>query len=114
MARSSMSTSFIEHFRALEPASPAVTFGDTTLSRDELLRRSDALARHLLDQGVEEGDYVSLVLPNGLEMVVATMACWAAGAIPQPLSEKIARTELEAILKLTAPRVVVGDIDGLD
>jgi bile acid-coenzyme A ligase len=111
-----MRMSFLDHYRQLvaeAPSSPAVTFGETTLDRAELLRRSEAVARHFLSLGVEEGDYVSLVLPNSVEMVVATMACWAAGAVPQPLSSKIARAELDAILELTSPRIVVADLDGL-
>jgi bile acid-coenzyme A ligase len=111
-----MTTSFVEHYRELTgqcPEAAAVTFEGTTLSRADVVRRSEAVARHLLSLGVEQGDYVSLVLPNGLGMVVATMACWMAGAVPQPLSPKIARAELDAILELTAPRVVVGDVDDL-
>ena len=108
-----MPATFIEHYRRLsaeDPGAPAVTFGDTTLTRDELVRRGEAVARHLVSLGVAQGDYVSLVLPNGLEMVVATLACWLAGAVPQPLSTKMARAELEAILDLTSPRVVIGDV----
>jgi bile acid-coenzyme A ligase len=111
-----MRTSFVDHYRRLvaqAPSAPAVTFGNTTLDRAALLRRGEALARYFLSLGVAEGDYVPLVLPNGNEMVVATMACWLAGAVPQPLSPKIARVELDAILELTSPRLVVTDLEGL-
>jgi bile acid-coenzyme A ligase len=111
-----MATTFVEHYRDLarqDPGAPAVTFAELTLSRAALLQRSDAVARHLLSLGVEQGDYVSLVLPNGLEMVVATMACWVVGAVPQPLSDKMARGELEAVLELTCPRVVIGHVADL-
>ena len=108
-----MTPTFIEQYEQLtaaDPDRPVLTFGGTTLTRVELLHRSEALARHLVDLGVEEGDYVSLVLPNGVEMIVASLASWMAGAIPQPLSVKIARGELEAILEITGPRAVVGDV----
>jgi non-ribosomal peptide synthetase component F len=56
-----MSTSFVEHYRALvlqQLDAAAVTFGEVTLDRSELPRRSEAVAHHLLSLGVEEGDYV--------------------------------------------------------
>jgi len=86
----------------------AVTLADTTLSRAELVGQANALAAHLQSLGVQPGDYVSIVLPNCVECVVATFATWFVGGIPQPLSPKLSTNELHEILKLTQPAAVIG------
>ncbi len=93
------------------PEAPAVTCGDITLSRGELESRADALARDLIARGVKQGDYVSIVLPNGLEHPIATAAAWKVGAVPQPLSPKLAVRELAEIVALTRPSIVIGTTD---
>ena len=55
------------------------------------------------------GDLVSIALWNGLDFVVADVAAWRAGAVPQPLSQKLAVPEFQAILEIADPAVVIGD-----
>lgn len=94
------------------PDAPAVTCDGVTLTRAELERAADALARDLVGRGVRTGDYVSIVLPNGVDHPVAWLATWKLGAIPQPLSPKLARRELREIVELTKPAIVIGTTDG--
>jgi bile acid-coenzyme A ligase len=90
------------------PAFPAVTCGDTTLTRAELDRRSDALAVEFRRLGVGLGDMVTLCLPNSFEWVVAAVALWKLGAIPQPVSARLPLRELEAVVELADPVLVLG------
>ncbi len=60
---------------------------------------------------------MTIALPNCAEFVATTIACWKLGAVPQPVSARLPARELEAIIELAAPRVVVDtplDVDGLD
>lgn len=102
--------SFVERLRQLAHADPdraAVTMGTTTVTRAELEDRSDALARVLRDRGVQVGDMVSMILPNGPDWFVTAMAVWKVGGTPQPLNARMPDREVEAVLELASPRVVV-------
>lgn len=92
----------------LDPHAPAVTDSAGTLTRREIDRRTNRLARAYAAYGVEEGSYVTLVLPNTREMIEAALAVWKLGATPQPLSPKLAPRELAAIVDLVDPSLVVG------
>ena len=90
------------------PDRPAVTTRNGTLSRAQLEERADTLARHLRDLGVREGQMVTLALPNTEAWYISAIACWKLGAIPEPVSPKLPPRELEAIIELADPPVVLG------
>ncbi len=91
---------------------PAVISGDTTRSWTELDRRTNRLARALLARGVVLGDLVTIGVPNSVEFVEACIACWKAGAVPQPVSAAMPPLELQGIVELADPPLVIarGDI----
>ncbi|MET3861618.1 bile acid-coenzyme A ligase [Dietzia sp. 2505] len=84
--------------------------GDTLTWR-ELHQRSNSVARGLIDRGAEVGRIVTLLIPNSTDLIVATFACYKAGATPQVLSPRMTPSELEAIIELANPVVVVGEGD---
>ena len=92
---------------------PALTFQDETLTFAELDRAALRMARHLRAQGVDRDDFVTIGEPNSVEFVVALVACWKIGAIPQPVSSRLPRTEMEAIVELADSALVIGaEVDG--
>ncbi len=70
--------------------------------------RSDTFARHLRHLGVKHGDMVTMSLPNTEAWHMSAIACWKLGAIPQPVSPRLPVRELEAIIELADPPVVLG------
>jgi bile acid-coenzyme A ligase len=90
------------------PNAPALTCAGTTLSRAELARRAAARARALRAAGVEAGDFVALALPTGPAVLELAFGCWRLGATPAPLSHRLPRLELEALLAVLKPRLAVG------
>lgn len=90
------------------PDSPALTIGDLTLSRSDLDRRSNRTARAMLADGVQQGDLVTIALPNSAEFFEAAIACWKIGAVPQPVSWRLPDRELEAIVEVANSALVVG------
>lgn len=75
----------VEQLRQLAVADPkriAVTTEDGDISRGELEYNSDARARELVPLGVRPGDFVCLVLPNGVEFVSALVAVGRAAPYP--------------------------------
>ncbi len=98
----------ISALAALAPDEPAVTCDGQTLSRGELDRSTNRLARAYAERGVGVGDYVTMVLPNGIEWIQAAVACWKLGAVPQPLSARLPDAELAGLLELRPPKLLVG------
>ena len=91
-----------------DPDRPAITDAQGSLSRAELDRRSNRLARAYAGMGVREGDMVTVALPNGREFFEACVAIWKLGATPQPVSARLPFVEREAIVELADPSLIVG------
>jgi bile acid-coenzyme A ligase len=94
------------------PDRPALTHDGRTLTRAELDRRTNRLARAYAELGVKPDSFVTIGLPNGIEFFEATLAAWKLGATPQPVSAKLPRIEREAIIGLAEPSLVVGVPEG--
>ena len=69
---------------AADPSRLAITCGVRSVTRAELETAADALARQLLDDGVQFGDMVTIALPNSVDWFIAVSATWKIGAIPNP------------------------------
>lgn len=101
-------SSIISQHAAERPHDPALTCGDTTLSWQELDRRTNRLARAYADLGVAPDDLVTIALPNSTEFMEAAIAVWKLGATPQPVSAKLPGRELTEIVQLADSSLVVG------
>jgi bile acid-coenzyme A ligase len=100
-----------EHFGALatkDPDAPAITCLDRTITRGELERRSNRLARAYIAAGVTTDSFVTIGLPNSIEFYESLFAVWKCGATPQPVSHRLPAHEREAIIELADPSLVVG------
>jgi bile acid-coenzyme A ligase len=98
----------LRHLAELEPHRPAITCGDETLTRAELEDRARQVADELRTSGVSTGDLVAIILPNGVDHFIATLATWKVGAVPSPISHRMPTHERVALLELANPAVVVG------
>jgi bile acid-coenzyme A ligase len=100
-----------ERFGALadqRPDAPAVTCDGESRTWRELERRTNWIAGALEKRGVREGSFLTIGLPNGIGFVEAAIAAWKLGAVPQPVSAKLPAAELEGIVALADPPVVIG------
>jgi bile acid-coenzyme A ligase len=108
-------TSFSRRLRDLAESHPdrvAVTCGDETATYAQLAERIDDLATDLRARGVGPGDMVTIALPNSVEWFVAFAAAWRLGATPQPVSSRLPQREIDAIVELANPSMVIGVPDG--
>ena len=69
--------------------------------------RACRLASAFLALGVRPGDRVVLLLPNGVEMVVAFQATLRSGAVAVPLFAGASAAEIERIVGLSTPAAIV-------
>lgn len=90
----------------------ALVADDRALTWSELDSFSSGFARYLSTQGVTAGDRIAILLPNGIEFVVAFLAVLKLGATPAPLNPLVKDEELAAFKadlrpKLSIDRVVM-------
>ncbi|MBT4519248.1 MAG: AMP-binding protein [Halieaceae bacterium] len=101
--------SAISYHAQNKPDDVALVFEDECLSWAALDQRSSAMARAYQELGVVTGDYVSIILPNSAEFLIAVIATWKLGATPNPISSHATAVECQAILDLVQPRLIIGE-----
>ena len=95
-----------------EPHRPSITHETASVTRMELEAHTNRLARAYQELGVQQGDLVTIALPNGIDFFEATIATWKVGATPQPVSARLPFLERDAIIDLADPALIVGVEDG--
>src|SRR5262245_18104440 len=74
-------------FARSEPRHPAIVLEDSSVtSYAALADQIESLASILIQNGLEPGDKVAIVLPNGLEYLVAFLAVTRARLVAAPLN----------------------------
>src|SRR3954453_4876753 len=104
---------------ALGSAANAITVPDKvaiideagSLTWDRTHRRSNALARALRDEGVEEGDGVAIMCRNHRYFIEATMACAKLGAVALYLNTAFAGPQLSDVMEREKPAALIYDQD---
>jgi len=82
-----------------EPEREAARFGSRGITYAELVRRSSALARLLLDAGVKPGERVGVLLEKSLESVVSLYGIMRTGAAYVPLDPAAPPARLAFLLR---------------
>ncbi len=92
----------------------AVRFEGRALTHDELKSRASRLAGGLLQAEIAPGDRVALFMPNCPELVIAYLACFAAGVVAVPLNTRYRAPEVAYALERSDARLVIVHRDLLD
>lgn len=101
-------SSILAHHAGQSPSRNALILEGGAVTYGELDVRTNRRARMLAAYGVEQGDFVTVALPNGLEFYETVFALWKLGAVPNIVAAKLARPEMEAILDIVRPRLFIG------
>ncbi|UNK79172.1 AMP-binding protein [Sphingopyxis granuli] len=107
MPRTSLGSIIRGHARR-KGAEPAIIYPGSSLTWDELDRRSNQRARLLASLGVGRDDLVVVMLPNGAEFHEAVLGVWKAGATPCLLPSRLPGHEASNIVELAAPAALIG------
>ena len=98
------------------PDAPAVDTGEAQLTYHQLWRRVARMRGFLKKQGIGKGEKIAVILPNGVECIVAFLALSTFGAVPVMIS-----AALPVALKMECASVAgcrqafhEGDLEGLD
>ena len=100
-------TSRVERTALDEPGRRAIAEGERRIDYGSLWKQANAFAGFLQASGVEAGDRVAVILPNGIEAVVACYGCWLAGAAIVPLNVQARARDIEPWLRHCAARCVI-------
>ncbi len=108
-----LSKTVIDKFREQAVAYPdnnALVFGDETLTYRKLDLRSDKWAKGLMDQGVQQGDVVALVMSRSIEMITAILAVMKAGAAYLPINPDQPESRSQHMLNESGSAHVISNI----
>ncbi|WP_277961739.1 non-ribosomal peptide synthetase [Pseudomonas sp. RIT-To-2] len=116
-----------EQQTAAQPQAVAAVHGDESLTYRALNTRANRLAHYLIEQGVQPGDHVAILLPRSLALLVSQLAIAKCGAAYVPLdihapAERqgymILDCQAVAVLSHSATHTELAcrriDLDGLD
>lgn len=95
------------------PRRPALTDDRRSLNWGEVAHVSRAIAQGLSLQSVQQGDIIAIALPNGADLFLAALAALRIGAVPLPISPKLADVECDAVIKVANAKLVVRTDDAL-
>ncbi|MBU6367107.1 MAG: AMP-binding protein [Gemmatimonadetes bacterium] len=84
---------------AAHPGHVLAVQGERQWSYGQVAAQASALAAALAELGVEPGDRVAVLLPNGVEWIVATVAAAQLGAVVVPVSLRLSAHELRYQLR---------------
>ncbi len=89
------------------PDKVAIIYQDRKITFKELKEETEKLAAGLVDLGIQQGDMVSVQLPNWPEMSLYTLALARIGAVIQPMHVVYREREIEKFLSFCESTAVV-------
>ncbi|MGC5568945.1 amino acid adenylation domain-containing protein, partial [Streptomyces sp. FR-108] len=104
----------IAGWAAETPGAAALVSGELTVTYAELLERAHRLAHYLRRAGVGSESVVGLCLPRGIDMVVAMLAVWQAGAAYLPLDPEYPADRLGFMLADSRATLLLGTEELVD
>ena len=110
------SKTFVSLFKeqvAQNPDAIAVVDAQSSITYQELDRKSDILAVRLKDLGVTDGSFVSIMLPRTKEFLMAVIATFKAGGAYIPLDSDMPEDRLHFMLKDSQTTLLVTMSDWL-
>ena len=89
------------------PEATALVDGEHTVAYQSLERRSNQLARLLLEGGCQQGDRIGLLLPKSVDAVVGMLAVLKAGGLYVPVDPESPASRIEKILLAAECRYIL-------
>lgn len=97
----------VESHAITQPAAIALRFKEQTLTYGELNRRANQLAHYLMQLGIKREDRIAVCVEPSLEVLVAVLGIFKAGATYVPLDSTHPAERLVAIAADTQPKLLL-------
>ncbi len=101
----------LAHYAKVFPEKPALIFGEEVLTYGALNARVNRLARALRRAGLDVGDSVGAVLPNGFEWLELLNAAGKLGAQIVPIGYRLKGPEIAYMIADSRARLIIGAPD---
>ncbi|KJL37220.1 Long-chain-fatty-acid--CoA ligase [Microbacterium ginsengisoli] len=96
-------------------ARPCVQDVHRALTYAQLEDEARAFAEQLDELGIRQGDVIGIMLPNSVELVVATLGAWIRGVVATPINPTLTAREVSYQLEDSRARLLVGAaMEGVD
>lgn len=100
----------LAHWARETPDKPAfILDGVESLTYAQAARWSDAVSARLQAEGVRPGDNVAIIGANSLVWIICAFAILKAGAVIVPFNERFVAGELDHLVRMTTPRLILSD-----
>lgn len=84
---------------------------EISLTSAALEHGANQWGRALARSSATAGGRIVLALPNSVEIVLATLACWKVGAVPIPMRWDLPHWERERLLEVIEPTLVIDEVN---
>lgn len=91
------------------PEKIALRIGNSCTNYQKLDQMIGRAAAGFLDENINRGDRIAWLLPNCLEAVLVTLACYRIGAIAVPLNYRYVSQEIQDVLMRVGASLIVYD-----
>lgn len=105
--RGQMVHEIFEETVARSPHAQALAFYDECLTYEQLNGRANQMAHYLREQGVGPEQIVAICLERGIELIIAILGTWKAGAAYVPLDPAYPHDRIAFMLEDAAPGVML-------
>ena len=99
----------LERNARLFPEKTAIIHGNERISYGSFYERANALANFLMAMGLKKGDRVGLLLQKTPEVLISFLGVAAAGGVVFPIDYNQTLDNIDCMLNLTNPTVVIAD-----
>lgn len=89
------------------PDKTAISFKNNTMSYRDLDDKSNQLAAFLIEEGIQQGDFVGLSIDRSMEMVIALLGVMKSGAVYLPLDPEFPRERISFMLKDSSAKLLL-------
>jgi non-ribosomal peptide synthetase component F len=94
------------------PQATALVFNDKSMTYTELNERSNRLAHHLINLGVQPDSLVVICVERSFAMIVGLLSVLKAGGAYVPLDPSYASSRLRDIFMDASPSIIIADESG--
>lgn len=95
------------------PGKTAIIAPPHRISYQDLEKQVNRLCNWLLENELQKGDRLAVICDKSPQFIIAFLACLKTGIIFTPLNFRTPPAEMEFVLKLTTPKLLLADVEYL-